>query len=79
MMKLRSWLPPIDTDNTDTLIAPGKCRVERHSNVLKPAYEMAALFPDMMEREEPILCRNGLLMLNLDPRPKEAIEPNNFV
>jgi hypothetical protein len=40
---------------------------------------MSALLTHMMEREEPILCRNGLLMLNLDPRPKEAIEPNNFV
>jgi len=52
--------------------------VGRYCHVLKLAYEMTAIFPDMLEREEPILCRNGLSMLDLNPRPEQAIEPNNL-
>jgi hypothetical protein len=53
--------------------------VGRYCHVLKLAYEMTALFPDIPEVKEPIFGRKSLSMLDLNPRPKEAIEPNNFV
>jgi hypothetical protein len=39
---------------------------------------MTALSPDIPEVKEPILGRICLSMLDLNPRPEQAIEPDNF-
>jgi hypothetical protein len=52
--------------------------IERYGYIVKLAYEMAAIFADMLEPKKPILSGNGLSMFDFEPGAKFSIESDNL-